>query len=485
MIKKLILLRKGEWLIFTLMFLAVSLININFNILRSVRNALVVADHGGSASFIPYFELFGTLPASILMTWGISHLMRFFSFRTIFSIAMGFFLSFFLTFVFWIHPHREAVQSILETQFGLLFDMTRFKTALAHWTDLLFYVMAELWKVVLLSVLFWGFINQHLSLEKAKRFYPPLMLGSSLGAILAGPITVFCTSEKIWDRIPLSADRWQHSLFLLTFALIIFGLLTVFSTNSLSKKLEIEPPPQGGEEEAKVPFKKRLLSLSSSFQYLFKSPYLSALLFIVIAEYISYALGELIFLETLKAKFPSPPEYCQYLGTLTLWTGILTAFFALFLTPLLLQKFKWSFSTLLTPVLMVLMTFAFFTSIYIGKMGLFPGVSSVSLMVFLGSLHFCIGRSTKYTIFDTTKELAFIPLSQEGQVKGKLVIDGIGSRLGRGASSFLSILLFIFIGGPGESAIFAGILALCFALMSLPAARVIGNELEQTQPEGS
>ncbi len=482
MIKNLILLKKGEWWIFTLMFLAVSLININFNILRSVRNALVVAEQGGSAAFIPYFELFGTLPASILMTWGISHLIRYFSFRTIFSLTMAFFLSFFVAFVFWIYPHREGLQFLFQTKFGLLFNLARFKMAMAHWTDLLFYVMAELWKVVLLSVLFWGFINQHLSLEKAKRFYPPLMLGSSVGAILAGPITVFCTSQSIWSSTPLSPDRWQHSLFLLTFSLIIFGILTIYAVNTLSKKLETGPFVSE-EEREKIPFKRRLLSLSSSIKYLSKSPYLMALLFIVIAEYVSYALGELIFLETLKAKFPSPPEYCQYLGTLTLWTGILTAFFALFLTPLLLQKYRWSFSTLLTPVLMVLMTFAFFAAIYIGKMGFYPGTTPISLIVFLGSLHFCIGRSIKYTIFDTTKELAFIPLNQEGQIKGKLVIDGIGSRLGRGTSSFLSILLFIFIGGPGESAIFAGILALCFALFSLPAARIIGRELEQTKAE--
>ena len=51
--------KRHEWLIFGLMFFIVSLININFNILRSMRNTLVVGDVGGSAAFIPYFELFG------------------------------------------------------------------------------------------------------------------------------------------------------------------------------------------------------------------------------------------------------------------------------------------------------------------------------------------------------------------------------------------------------------------------------------------
>ncbi|NGX46765.1 MAG: hypothetical protein K1000chlam3_00128 [Chlamydiae bacterium] len=86
-------------------------------------------------------------------------------------------------------------------------------------------------------------------------------------------------------------------------------------------------------------------------------------------------------------------------------------------------------------------------------------------------------------MFGLAPELAFIPLSQEGQMKGKLVIDGIGSRLGRGTSSLVSITLFALVGGPGESAIFAGIIATCFALLSIPAARSISREFEDMQAE--
>jgi len=464
MIKRLLLsVQKGEWWLFGLMFTIVSLININFNILRSARNALVVASEGGSAALIPYFELLGTFPASILMTWGISRLMRKFSFRSIFSISMIFFLIFFIFFASWIHPHRELVQVLLGK----------------HAPDLIFYILSELWKVALLSVIFWGFINQHLSMDVAKRFYPPLMLGSSIGAILAGPLTVFCTSEYTFGLFSLSTERWQHSLYLLTFSMVLCGIFTLFTFNLLHKKLR--QIPVQAEDEEKVPFKRKLLSLSSSVQYLLRSRYLLALLFIVLAEYVSYALGELIFLETLKERFPTRVDYCQYLGNLTFWTGVLTAFCAIVLTPYLLHKFRWSYSALLTPVLMVLLTFAFFAAIYMGKMGLLPGVSPLPFIVFLGSLHFCIGRSIKYTVFDTTKELAFIPLSQEGQMKGKLVIDGIGSRLGRGTSSLISIGLFAMVGAPGESAIFAGIIATCFALLSIPAARIISGQLEGVQ----
>lgn len=476
--------KREEWKLFGFMFLIVCFVNVNFSILRSMRNALVVADSGGSAAFIPYFELFGTFPASILLTWALSRLMRVFSLRFIFSATMLFFLAFFLIFAFWIYPHREAIHAVLEAKLGFLFGLTHFKVIFTHWPDMVFYIMSELWKVALLSVIFWGFINQHLSMDEAKRFYPPLMLGSSIGTILAGPLTVFCTSQMSWNLLQLSTLRWQHSLYLLTFSLILCGLLSLAAFNSLFKKLQprdLQPTP-APEESKKEPFSRKLLSLSSSVRYLLKSPYLSSLLFIVVAEYISYALGELIFLQTLKEVYPAPSDYCQYLGNLSLWTGIITAVSALILTPYLLDRYGWGRSSLITPALMVLLSFAFFAVICLGKAGIFPGASPLPIAVLLGSLHFCIGRAAKYTIFDSTKELAFIPLDQEGQVKGKLIIDGIGSRLGRGASSFLSILLFLVMGGPSESALFAGILAVSFALISVPAARFIGSEFEKKSP---
>lgn len=459
------------------MLLIVCLININFSILRSARNALVVADTGGSASFIPYFELFGTFPASILLTWGLTRLMRFFSPQFIFGMAMSFFLLFFLVFAFCIYPNREEIQVLIDEKLGLFFGFSQFKVIFTHWPDMVFYIMAELWKVALISVIFWGFLNQNLSLEEAKRFYPPLMLGSSIGSILAGPITVFCTSQFCWSYFPLSSLQWQNSLYFLTLFLFICGFLTLIAFNFLYKKLQrretfkplIEP------KKKKEPF---LLTLSSSIQYLVKSPYLSALFLIVTAEYVSYSLGELVFLETLKEMYPTPSAYCQYMGSLTLWMGIMTACSALVFTPYLLQSYRWSKTGLATPVLMVLMTFAFFAVACLHKFGA-TTYSLLPLAVALGSFHFCVGRSMKYTFFDAAKELAFIPLSQEGQVKGKLIIDGIGSRFGRGTSSFLNIILFISLGGPGESALFAGILAITFALISVPATRFIGQEFEK------
>ena len=57
---------------------------------------------------------------------------------------------------------------------------------LRNWTYCLFYVMAELWGSVVVSVLFWGFANQITTVEEAEGFYPLFGLGANVALIFSG-----------------------------------------------------------------------------------------------------------------------------------------------------------------------------------------------------------------------------------------------------------------------------------------------------------
>jgi AAA family ATP:ADP antiporter len=67
--------------------------------------------------------------------------------------------------------------------------------------------------------------------------------------------------------------------------------------------------------------------------------------------------------------------------------------------------------------------------------------------VFFGSLLICFGKSCKYTVFDETKEITFIPLSDLEKRKSKAVVDGIVSRLGKSGGSLMLQFLIISCGG--------------------------------------
>ncbi len=87
------------------------------------------------------------------------------------------------------------------------------------------------------------------------------------------------------------------------------------------------------------------------------------------------------------------------------------------------------------------------------------GTSPLVLVVFFGAAQNTLCRSAKFTLFDSTKEMAFIPLDLESKIKGKAVIDGVGSRIGKSAGSLIHQgLLLAFSSIAASAHIVAGVL---------------------------
>lgn len=409
--------------VFFQMFGIALLLNVNFTILRNVRNTIAV-DQGNGASAIPFFELFGVLPASILMTWGLSWLLSRFQIHKVFFVTIGSFLAFFLLFAF-----------------GQLFKLS-----------ILFYVLGELWKPALAIILFWGLVNQHIPKSEAKKLYGPLMFANSLGAILAGPLVSFCTSSKLWT----------HALNSMMIAVTILGAVTALLYYKLWNYFSSHSQNRSSEEK---------FSLKESAKLCLQVPQLRLLSWIVIADYIAYSLGEVIFFDLLHVKFPNACDYCNYLSILSTWCGVLTVISALLITPYILQRTQWICAALATPLCLLLTEGAFFFFLRTAP-------SATSLVIFLGSLQFCICRAAKYTLFDASKELCFVQLPSSLRMKGKLVVDGICARLGRGSGSAISMSLCHLCGGALASAPFAGAIALGLGISWVFATWKLGRKLE-------
>lgn len=412
-------------------------LNMNYIILRSARNALAVADLGGGAHSIPWFELCGTMPGAILMTMGLTWLLNRMSMQKVFFVTLAIFVSFFVVFAFLIYPFLPAMIAAAPLWVAPI---------LPKIVSLLFFVMAELWKIALLTVLFWGFVNQSISMENAKRYYAPLMLGGSVGTVLASPIISLCTSDAF------SGKSWGFSLILMTSVIVVLSLITAWLFSLLSNRFQpIDAPPE----------EKESLSVWESILICCRSRYLLLLAWLTIADYIAYAMGEVIFFDVLKTRYPDPRDYCNFMGQLSLWSGVLTAVSALVITPLLLRRCRWVVASLVTPICLLATEGVFFFSLW------HPALSSqVELLVILGSIFFCLVRAAKYTLFDTSKEISFLLLPQLEKMQGKLVIDGMCARIGRGSASFLSLALIQACGGvlamvPIAGALAVGISASC------------------------
>ena len=447
----------------TLMFGIIFLLNLNYTILRSVRTTMAVADVGGSTRSIPFFELC-VLPAACLMTWFLSYLLRIFSIRLVFFITLAIFVVCYVLFAFF-YPigHAQAVSGAAPTHIKFLNTCT-----------LLFYILGELWKPALIQMLFWGLMNLNLPMIQAKRIYPSLILGASLGSILAGPVILWATSSKVWERIPISSDRWGHSFILMMLLVCIIGGITGLLFYRLSSLLAISKVVESISGQNSI-------SLKKSIQVCFQISSLRWMCWIVLADYIAYALGEVIFLEILKHKFPNPCDYCRYMGHLSFWSSLLTILAAL-LVPFCVKKCRWITVALILPIALLAIESAFFLFLRLETFSssLFGWKHSewIACVVWLGSCQYCACRAIKYTFFDTSKELAFVALPKMEQLQGKLVIDGICARLGRGGSSVLSIGFISYAGGILASSHLAGITALGLSLSWVLATQRLNKQID-------
>lgn len=461
--------------LFVCMFAIFLLLNLNFAILRSVRTTLAVSDLGGGAHLVPTFELLGAMPGAFIMTWLLAKLLHRFSIEKVFFTTLAVFLGFFLLFSTLIYPFLNILKL---SSGGWHFLLPAF--------SMLFYTMSELWKPALAVILFWGLVNQYIPASPAKKLYAPLMLGGSVGTILSGPLISACTSETLWGLESSSAEHWKYSFNAMTGAVVIIGLITAGLYHLLWKEFtrsdfKSDSGEPASKKELEEPKEPKEPMTSGKVLSCLKDPKLRLLSWIVVADYFAYALGEVIFLGLAKMLYSNPSDYCNFMGTLSMWSGALTFLSSLLIAPYFLQRHKWVISAMVTPVCLLITESLFFISIKSQNSTLlgWTHVEWLSTVVFLGAVQYCLCRGMKYSFFDASKELAYVYLPRSVRMNGKLVVDGLSARAGRGASSLLSLTLISLTGGVIASAFASSIIAIGFTISWIFSTFKLGKLIDK------
>ncbi len=463
------------------------LICFNYSILRNMKDSLVITSSG--AAVIPFIKVWVMLPTAVLLTYVFTRLSNRFSQERVFYIMVTMFLLFFALFAFVLYPLRDLLHPVelaasLET--WLPSGFKGFIAMCCNWSFTGFYVLCELWSTAIMTVLFWGFANEITTVSEAKRFYGVLGVGASCAAIFAGQIANLLSRPEWWIVNEMNSQEvWGRTIQILVSVVILAGIAAMLLFRWMSRNVLTDACFEAFHSRARSRSQgiKKKLSIKDSFSYISNSKYLICISLLVVSYNLVINMTEVLWKDQLARLYPSPTDYNIYMNNLTSAIGLFATFTALFMAKII-ENLGWTRTAMITPLMIVLTCIGFFSfflwqdhwsSIFPVLMG---STTPLAIAVFFGAAQNCLSKAAKYSVFDATKEMTFIPLEHDCKLKGKAAIDGIGSRVGKSGGSLLYQGLLLFCGTIGGSAPYVALILAIVVCIWIFSVRLLGKQFD-------
>lgn len=424
-----------------------------YTILRDLKDSMVVTNCGAGA--IVFLKVAGTVPVAILFMVLYTKFSNILTKKQLFYASIVPFVVFFGAFATVIYPNAHALEPTALVgwlQTHLPANWMEISEIVRHWPFAAFYVMAEMWGTVALSLLFWGFANQISGSSEAKRIYPIFGMFGNLSLIASGELIT--RLAHVGNVAGVSREvAFGHSLHYFMGMVVVGAGIIMGLYWWLNKYVLSDPKYLPAENDKRKKKAKPKMGFFASLKYLASSKYILCLAIVVMSYGIAINLIEVMWKGQLKIFFEGNIQgYTHFMGRFSQCTGILTILTMFFLSGNVIRKFGWKSAALFTPIMMAVTSAVFFAFILLTGMNVdltwlaAMGATPVFMAVALGFVQNIFSKSSKYAFFDPTKEMAYIPLDDEQKVKGKAAIDVVGARLGKSGGSAIQIVLMGAVG---------------------------------------
>ena len=342
----------------------------------------------------------------------------------------------------------------------------------------------------MLSMLFWGFANEVTSVNEAKRFYAIFAIAANFSGIFSGQSAQWLTLDEYNPILPFGTVAWEQSLALQLGVVLFIGLVIVLLFRWVNKTIAKQQHIKSISETVKTavidePAQK--ISLLECFSYLMKSRYMVYVTILVVAYNIIFNFSDVLWINQVQLRYPNASDFNAFTNQIATITGVFATLSGLMLSGNVIRRYGWTVTAMITPLIWLVTGIGFFgcllfeSNLYLTDLlyALFS-LPVANLVLMFGAAQVCLGRASKFTLFDETKEIAFVPLPREEQRKGKAVVDGIASRLGKSGGSIMIQFLLFMCGNLGSTIPYIAVIFLVVITLWILAVRGLGKLVKRS-----
>jgi AAA family ATP:ADP antiporter len=428
-----------------------------YSVLRNTKDVLILSSIG--AELLSTVKLYGVLPSAIIFMVVYTKLANTTTRLSIYYILITFFALFFAAFALFLYPNLESLKIDVTQGTENMPYLKYIFLMISYWPYALFYIMSELWGSVMISLMFWQLANQIVSIDQAKRFYPLFGFLGQIGLLSSGLVMkTLGQMDVAWN------DTVNYIIISVVCCAVIMAIALSFLSNNVISKDVIN-----GAAKKK---KKIKAGVIESLKYVLSSRYIGLITMLIVCYGVSINLVEGVWKKKIELYFAMPTKIGAFMAEVQIYTAIMT-FVMMLVASYVLRRFSWKVSAMITPIILGLSGILFFIFVSNDKQmetyfAIMTGLAAL-MAVICGAIQNVMSKSTKYSLFDPTKEMTYIPLDEDLKAKGKAAADVIGGRLGKSGGAVIQwSLLTIFPSmslidlAPSLFGIFAAIIVLWF-----------------------
>ncbi|MBL3285163.1 NTP/NDP exchange transporter Tlc5 [Rickettsiales endosymbiont of Paramecium tredecaurelia] len=430
----------------------------NQNVLRIIKDSLIISEISPEA--ISFTKVYCVTPVAALFVVIYAKMVNVLSFDKIYYYLISFFMGFFIIFAFVIYPriHSFHADARLLTDLVLHYPYLKWYIIIAgNWSYVLFYTLAELWPNIFYVLLFWQCANEVTTTQEAKRFYTFFALFGNSALICVGLLMKHLSSKDSIASIILPQVESKIAFIQIsTILLIFFALLSCLFIKFIYGNIFSDPALYG---KAKNPRSiKTKLGMVESFKYILHSRYLWLMLVCSASFGLSMNLVEAVWKAKISQLHQGLNAYAEFSSSYILWTGVVIMIMTL-VGNNLIRKYSWFVAAIITPITIAFTGSVFFALVVFDNISRFVFESwntffsfishencrmnsILAFAVTMGAIQNILAKGAKYSVWDSSREMLYIPLDEELKTKGKASVDLISSKIGKSTSGLLQSIVF-------------------------------------------